>query len=155
MKSRSRKRLKESERNLVSISSSDSDTSISCREAVGPTRSPTEINPANSRFKQMFSCETYCLETCDQSESSRAKKKVRSTIQKFKTTLVTKKFDGLNPLSILPFLAKLKLEAYDQDALEGMMQLVIPTVLKGIALIFYESALQYDNVDAHSIGIKT
>lgn len=65
-----------------------------------------------------------------------------------------KKFDGLDPLSILAFSPEPKFEAKNNDASNGMVKLVLQTSWEGNALLAYESALHVGAVDAGSIGIK-
>lgn len=67
----------------------------------------------------------------------------------------TKNLDGLDPLSIMAFLAELKLEGCNSDVSEVMMKLVLLTFLKGNALPTFQSALHVDTVNADSAGIKT
>lgn len=101
----------------------------------------------------MLSRNTYCSSNRGQSDSSRVKKDLHSTIQNFNITMGSKKFYGLDPLSILIFLTKLKLESNNSHASEGLVKLFLATFLKDDTLMAYESALHVDSVDADSIGI--
>lgn len=83
----------------------------------------------------MLCYKTYLLNDCDESESSRVNKNGYSTIERVGTTRSSSNLDGLEPLSILTFLARFKLQAKNNDASERMLKLVLPTLSKGNAPI--------------------
>lgn len=101
-----------------------------------------------------MSYKTYRLNNHDQSESSRVKNTVHSTIQKSNTAMGSRNSDWLRPLSLLTFFSKLKPEAENNNSLQGMVKLVLPIFFDGNELVAYKSALQAVAVDEDSVGIQ-
>ena len=132
-----------------SISSDDTEYSVEDederggvfnRKKRGNHRDVKAIKPSNREYRRVLDYRYYRLRNRRQKRDGKATKAVRKFISRLEVTLKDRKFDGVDKIKVLSFLAKYVNEADLLGMSEAQAVLALPTFLKGNAAMRYEAA---------------